>query len=117
MLTDDNDSVKIMAVHSTLAVVSRMGGYGQLVREEIVPPLKVAVENKMATWRLRFSVAEVAAKMCEYLPDEVINGEIMQMYENLITDKEPEVKSEAITKLPDLAKYASAGRLTEKILP
>lgn len=33
----------------------------------LVPPIKTAVENKMASWRLRFSVAEVAAGMCEYL--------------------------------------------------
>ena len=65
LLQDDNDSVKIMAVYSSSKVVEKMlqgSAEGQiLVREEIMPPFKVAVENKMVSWRLRFSVAEVAA--------------------------------------------------------
>lgn len=39
------------------------------------------------------------------------------MYENLITDKEPEVRSEAVAKLYELSKYASAARLIEKLIP
>lgn len=61
LLQDDNDSVKIMAVYSIISVVQRLKGHTDLVKDEIIPPLKVAVENKMASWRLRFSVAEVAA--------------------------------------------------------
>ena len=63
LLTDDNDSVKIMAVYSTIAVVQKVldGEQQNLVKEEIIPPFKYAVENKMASWRLRFSVAEIAA--------------------------------------------------------
>ena len=64
-MTDVNDSVKIMAVYSTMTVIEKvLDGQQYLVREEIIPPFKVAVENKMASWRLRFSVAEIAAKMC-----------------------------------------------------
>lgn len=61
MLQDDNDSVKIMAVYSTTTVVKGIKqAQKEVVRQEIIPPFKVAVENKMASWRLRFSVAEVA---------------------------------------------------------
>ena len=62
LLQDDNDSVKIMAVYSALPIVRRLlRGQQQLIKEQVVPPLKQAAENKMITWRLRFSVAEVAA--------------------------------------------------------
>ena len=64
LLQDDNDSVKIMAVYSALAVVRRLlqgQQYQYLVKEQIIPPFKQAAENKMITWRLRFSVAEIAA--------------------------------------------------------
>ena len=70
----------------------------------------------MVSWRLRFSVAEVAAKMSEFLDKDLIDNEIVILYENLISDKEPEVKSEAISKLEYLSKNASPSRLTEKIL-
>jgi serine/threonine-protein phosphatase 2A regulatory subunit A len=62
LLQDDNDSVKIMAVYSALPIVRRLlRGQQQLIKEQVVPPLKQAAENKMITWRLRFSVADVAA--------------------------------------------------------
>jgi len=34
-----------------------------VVKSEVVPPLRSAVDNKMISWRLRFSVAEVAAEL------------------------------------------------------
>lgn len=33
------------------------------MRSEIVVPLRGAVDNKMISWRLRFSVAEIAAEL------------------------------------------------------
>lgn len=56
----------------------------QLVKEEIIPPFKIAVENKMASWRLRFAVAEVAALMSEHLSKEVVDVEVTALYENLL---------------------------------
>jgi len=69
LLTDDNDSVKIMAVYSALPLIQKLlHNHGQDFSEEIatiqsdlVPPFRQAVENKMVSWRLRFSVAEIAA--------------------------------------------------------
>jgi vesicle coat complex subunit len=71
----------------------------------------------MASWRLRFSVAEIAAQMSEFVDPEIVDNEIVPLYENLIFDKEPEVKSEAVSKLHDLSKHASPNRLTDKIIP
>lgn len=71
----------------------------------------------MASWRLRFSVAEVAAQICENLDRSIVDNDVVSLYENLIMDKEPEVKSEAVAKLHDLSKYASAARLIEKLVP
>lgn len=88
-----------------------------LVKNEIIPPMKYAVENKMASWRLRFSVAEIAAQMSEFVDRDIVDNDMVPLYENLIFDKEPEVKSEAVSKLNDLSKYASPSRMTDKIIP
>ena len=118
LLQDDNDSVKIMAVYSALPIVRRLlRGQQQLIKEQVVPPLKQAAENKMITWRLRFSVADVAAQICESIAKEIVDNDIVPIYENLLVDKEPEVKSEAVAKLHDLSKYASASRMIEKLVP
>lgn len=118
LLQDDNDSVKIMSVYSSITVVQKqLVGETELIRRDIMPPFKSAVENKMVSWRLRFSVAEVAAQMCQYLERDVVDTEVTALYENLIVDKEPEVKSEAIIRLHDLSKYATPARLIEKLVP
>ncbi len=83
----------------------------------MIPPFKQAAENKMITWRLRFSVAEIAAQLCEFMSREIVDNDVVPIYENLLVDKEPEVKSESVAKLHDLSKYASASRLIEKLVP
>lgn len=55
--------------------------------------------------------------MCEHFAREIVDNDIVPIYENLLVDKEPEVKSEAVAKLHDLSKYASASRLIEKLIP
>lgn len=55
--------------------------------------------------------------MSEYLDQAVVDVEVSALYENLLQDKEPEVRSEAVAKMAELCKYCSPSTLTEKILP
>jgi len=48
---------------------------------------------------------------------QIIDQDIVALYENLISDKEPEVKSEAVAKLHDLSKHATPQRLMDKLIP
>ena len=41
----------------------------------------------------------------------------MALYENLISDKEPEVKSEAVAKLHEMSRFATPQRLMDKLIP
>lgn len=61
LLQDDNDSVKIHAVYSSVTV-ARLLENPQITHDEIIPAYKIAVENKNS-WRLRFSIAEMAATL------------------------------------------------------
>jgi serine/threonine-protein phosphatase 2A regulatory subunit A len=116
LLQDDNDSVKIQAVGAS-AKVARLIQDSETVRTEIVPPLRAAVDNKMVSWRLRFSVAEVAAELAGHVPREIADTDVIGYYVSLLQDKEPEVRSEAVAKLPTLAKNCSPNEIVEKILP
>lgn len=69
------------------------------------------------SWRLRFSVAESAAMIAEHVEQESTDEKIISFYETLLKDNEPEVRSEAIGKIPVLAKFCSSSVLIEKILP
>lgn len=116
LLQDDNDSVKIHAVGAT-AKVARIVQDSDIVKQEIVPLLRTAVDNKMVSWRLRFSVAEIAAELAGEVSKEIADHDIVGYYVTLLQDKEPEVRSEAVAKLPTLAKHCSPNVIVESIIP
>lgn len=99
------------------AKVAKLVQDPEIVRSEIVVPLKAAVDNKMISWRLRFSVAEIAAELAGSVLREIADQDISGYYVTLLQDKEPEVRSEAVSKLPILAKNCSPSVIVENILP
>jgi hypothetical protein len=78
-----------------------------LVQEVILPSLKSSCENRFS-WRLRFSVAENAANLCQYIENSDINNEIVAYYELLLRNAEPEVRSEAVANVPTVSKYCQS---------
>lgn len=108
--------MKIAAVGASVKVASNIHDHA-VIKQDVVPPLRIAVDNKMVSWRLRFSVAEVAASLAAYVSKEIADTDIVGYYVTLLQDKEPEVKSEAVAKLPDLAKHCSSSAIVEQILP
>jgi serine/threonine-protein phosphatase 2A regulatory subunit A len=70
-----------------------------MIRESILPSFKIAAENRHS-WRLRFAVAEYAANLSSYISKIAVDDEIVGFYELLLRDGEPEVRSEAIAKIP-----------------
>ena len=59
----------------------------------------------------------MAADLSQYLTREFTDKEVVPFYEQLLQDKEAEVRSEAAGKLPELAKHCSSTTLVEKLLP
>lgn len=116
LLQDDNDSVKIHAVGAT-AKVAKIVQDSDIIKQEIVPLLRTAVDNKMVSWRLRFSVAEIAAELAGEVSKEIADHDVVGYYVTLLQDKEPEVRSEAVAKLPTLAKNCSPSVIVESIIP
>ena len=78
-----------------------------MVQEVILPSLKSSCENRFS-WRLRFSVAENAANLCQFIENSDINNEIVAYYELLLRDAEPEVRSEAVANVPTVSKYCQS---------
>ncbi len=83
LLQDVNDSVKIQAVGASSKVANLVKD-PETVRAEIVPPLRAAVDNKMVSWRLRFSVAEIAADLAGSVPKEIADIDIVGFYVTLL---------------------------------
>lgn len=51
------------------------------------------------------------------MTQSIADEHIVPLYEQLMLDKEAEVRSEAIGKLPELSKHCSPQAIVEKILP
>ena len=59
----------------------------------------------------------MAASLSEYVTKEIVDEHIIGFYETLMQDKEAEVRSEALGKLPELSKHCSSSIMVEKLLP
>lgn len=107
--------MKIHAVCSSIDVAHVVND-SQLVRDTIMPAFKSACENRFS-WRLRFAVAEQASKIAPFVTKEAVDEDIVGFYELLLRDGEPEVRSEAVGNIPEVAKFCSSSVLIEKVLP
>ena len=115
LLEEENDSVKINAVQSSIDVAKVVDDSAH-IRSSILPPFKACCENRFS-WRLRFAIAEQAAQISSYVSKNCVDEDIMGFYELLLRDGEPEVRSEAIAKIPLVAKYCSKEVLIDTVLP
>lgn len=102
LLADDSDGVKIHAVYS-MYTVAKVIHNKQKIELELLPTIKAMSTDKASTWRLKFAIAETTAKLGEFLDKDAVDNEIVSIYEALLTDKEAEVRSESVGKLPELA--------------
>lgn len=116
LLVDDSDGVKINAVYSSLPV-SKLLTDPKVIESELVPIFKSTALEKTSSWRLRFALGEVSAQLAEFITKPIVDSEIVTIYESLLTDKEAEVRSEAVGKISNLAKFCSPHQIIEKILP
>jgi len=62
-------------------------------------------------------VAEIAAELAGSVDRDIADKDIVGYYVTLMQDKEPEVRSEAILKLPELSKHCNSSAIVENILP
>lgn len=66
---------------------------------------------------MRFSVAESAAFIAKNMSQNAVNSDIVPLYVSLLGDSEAEVRSEASSKLVELAGHCSAAMIVQRILP
>lgn len=115
LLQDKNDSVKVHAVQSSVTVAELLDD-AEIIHKNIVPSLKTAFQNKQS-WRLRFAVAENASRIGLKLTKSMVDSSILPFYVTLLGDSEPEVRSEAVSKLSELASNCTTSLIVQTALP
>lgn len=66
---------------------------------------------------MRFAVAESSAMIAKYMKREQVDQLVIPIYTTLMNDNEPEVRSEAVNKLSDLADNCNTTSFVQKVLP
>ena len=62
-------------------------------------------------------MAENAAKIGQRLNKQQVDASILPFYVTLLGDSEPEVRSESVDKLSELAKNCSTNLIVQTVLP
>jgi serine/threonine-protein phosphatase 2A regulatory subunit A len=87
-----------------------------MIEEYLMQSMKKASEDA-GSWRLRFAVAEVSGNVSKNTGRELSESYLVPILESLLKDGEPEVRSEAVTKICEVGKNISSEVLIEKLLP
>eukprot|EP00054_Salpingoeca_dolichothecata_P012208 m.67806 g.67806 ORF g.67806 m.67806 type:complete len:581 (-) comp19837_c1_seq1:140-1882(-) len=104
LVSDEQDSVRLLAVEACMQF-SKI-----LPREDvlslIVPQLQSASKDR--SWRVRYVVADKYLELQEAVGADVAKADLIPILSRLLQDQEAEVRTQAILKLPEVAKGCSA---------
>ena len=110
---DDQDSCRVLCIESLIP----MAGY--LSKEEnrvhTLGSLLNAGEDK--SWKVRLSFARNFAKFAEAFGTDITDNNLIQTFNLLLNDNEPEVKNAAIASLSQSLKNLSTEKICNIILP
>ncbi|CAI2362714.1 unnamed protein product [Moneuplotes crassus] len=123
LLDDQQDAVKIESLKNSCILAKLIQQDSSLsqvekdkkLEDEILIPVVKASENKKS-WRLRFSVAELLDELTHIIGKELADKHIKPMVEALISDTEPEVKSEILLKVIEIMEFVKPDLILDKII-
>jgi len=107
--------VKISAVGSSVEVSKHIRNKSK-INSEVFPAFMEGITKK-TSWRLRFGIAEQSVNIAPHLPLQDRDSAVIGIYEKLLQDSEPEVRSEACNKLVEVSKHCTADEICAKLLP
>ena len=89
---DDQDSVRLLTVESCLALSTV---FPEALKSTHVLPV-VFNTTSDRSWRVRWSVANKYCELCEVLGKEITTSSMLDGFEKLLSDNEPEVGAEVV---------------------
>jgi len=114
LLADAQDSVKVAAIECSSKLISMLKN--EEINAALLPGMKTASEDKKS-WRLRFALAEITSNILPVLSKASVDEFVVTWVSKLLTDTEPEVRSQSLLELENLSKYCTCKVFVEKIVP
>lgn len=117
LLEDQQDAVKIEALKNSCTIARILKKHNEIskLESDILEFVKKASQDKKS-WRLRFSVAELLADLTHIVDKELADKHIKGIIEALLSDSEPEVRSEIIIKVTEIVDYIKPDLVLDKLI-
>ena len=114
MISDPQDSVKVSAVECAAKVLTMLKN--EDVNKILLPAMKGASEDKKS-WRLRFTLAESTSSILPALAKASVDEFAVPWISSLLSDTEPEVRSQSLLELTQLSKYCTTQLFVDRVMP
>ena len=123
LLNDQQDAVKIESLKNSCILAQLIKSdpnisdveKDEILEKEILASISQAAEDKKS-WRLRFSVAELLADLTHIVGKSLADKHIKPIVEFLLSDSEPEVKSEILLKVTEIVEFVKPDQILDKII-
>ena len=69
------------------------------------------------SWRVRWSLASRLYELCEPLGEQVANNSLSEIFESLLSDSEPEVRSAAAGRIAAFSACLRKAKVISRLLP
>lgn len=110
---DDQDSVKLLAIDNCICLGKMMKDQE---RNEKILPVVLKLGTDMA-WRIRYSVANKMADLCETFGKTITQNKLDELYQNLISDKEAEVRTASCFNITAVCNNLDAEQIMKIYIP
>lgn len=123
LLDDQQDAVKIESLKNSCILarlinedpsLSQAEKEKRLEEDILIAVVKASQDKK--SWRLRFAVAELLDELTHIIGKDLADKHIKPAIETLISDSEPEVKSEILLKVIEIVEFVKPDLILDKII-
>ncbi|TYZ68847.1 hypothetical protein PybrP1_001847, partial [[Pythium] brassicae (nom. inval.)] len=113
LTTDDQDSVRLLAIESSAAIAQLLTPDENA--QHVLPIVRASVEDR--SWRVRFSVAKDFFPLSRAMGSQITESELLACFTNLLQDAEAEVRAASAKNLSGYITIVKSELFTSEILP
>ncbi|KAK4179665.1 armadillo-type protein [Triangularia setosa] len=114
LVTDDQDSVRLLTVEILVAIAESVPKEQQASHGVLLSSLRSLIEDK--SWRVRYMVADRFEKIAKAVDDEVLTRDLVPAFVKLLKDHEAEVRTAIAGQIPGFCTLISRETVLSEVM-
>ncbi|KAK0674289.1 armadillo-type protein [Cercophora samala] len=114
LVTDDQDSVRLLTVEILVAIAESVPKEQQASHGVLLSSLRSLIEDK--SWRVRYMVADRFEKIAKAVDEEVLTRDLVPAFVKLLKDHEAEVRTAIAGQIPGFCTLISRDLVLNEVL-